>query len=332
MSIMLSALSLRLALPNPKIVKSLSKEQQTVRKQILNKIKHGEYILEDTTCFCGFSDSHMLSPRDKHQLPFPLVICIKCGTVRLGKRLDASSLAAFYDEEYRPLYNPGFRDNHDKYHASIQNAPSSLAPLLDVIPPTVKKTLDVGCHFGGLVYHLKKAGYEASGIDFDSKSTRFAREKMDLDCRTGGIDIFTETNEQFDLVSYMHVFEHVNDLDTELQKVRKIIRSGGYLYLDVPGLINWIEKKQNNILNTIQSAHSWYFTLNALAYVVERNGFELITGNEAVQGLFRKLPNSSTPKVTPDDCNKTLQKLKKLEQKLLLKKLSRFLPASLIKE
>jgi 2-polyprenyl-3-methyl-5-hydroxy-6-metoxy-1,4-benzoquinol methylase len=325
------ALSLRLALKKPNFLSRFAPDRQAVRTKILSKLRSGEYRQEVATCLCGHCSAEVLSRFDKHRLPFPLVICKQCGTARLGKRLTKQTLSLFYDNEYRPLYNPGYRDSFEKYKEQISNPPGVLDHLLEVIPHGVQKIVDIGCHFGNLAFHLHKHGYDVSGIDYDSHATSFAREELGIDCKVGGIDVLSQNNQSFDLVTYIHVLEHINELDEELQKIQKIIRENGYLYLSVPGLFNWIEKKKNNILNTIQCAHSWYFTLSSLVYVVERNGFQLVTGDEKVNALFKKLPFDKQNVEAPNEYHANYTKLFQIERRFLENRLGSFVPSAAVK-
>ncbi len=119
------------------------------------------------------------------------------------------------------------------------------------------------------------------------------------------------SGEKADLIIVKHVLEHFTSLDRELSIMRELLRDNGYIYVEVPGVIEWI--KNNNFLSTLQLAHNYYFNLNLLTYVMNSNGFELIRGNEKIEALYIKRDNVKAK--LPNEYKRIVEQLKSIEIK-----------------
>ena len=277
-----------------------SEQQGVIRARVLDKMRSGHYGWETTPCYCGSRDVEPISRIDKHCIPVSIVVCRKCGLIFQSPRLGQEALAEFYREEYRELYNPGFQGCEAVYRANLDRS-EECRRILTSLPEKPELVYEVGAHFGALMQAFREAGCEVAGTDYDESGMAFAREGLGLDnALVGPSSALLGLGRQADLLIYIHVLEHINDLDAELSMARRLLRDGGRLYLSVPGAVAWAAKKGGMILNTLQLAHTWYFTLDHLAYVAERNGFYLESGNEMVEAVFRKGSVPERPVSAPD--------------------------------
>ncbi|MFM8858018.1 MAG: hypothetical protein ACKOI2_12640, partial [Actinomycetota bacterium] len=69
---------------------------------MLEKYANGTYGTIEVSCLCGSAGGRVVAELDRYGLPSPSVLCRDCGVVRTSPRLTDNSLAAFYDDEYRP--------------------------------------------------------------------------------------------------------------------------------------------------------------------------------------------------------------------------------------
>jgi hypothetical protein len=100
------------------------------------------------------------------------------------------------------------------------------------------------------------------------------------------------------------VLEHFIDVDSELRQIRKILREGGYVYVEVPGIMNMNRpraqalsedgfRSTNDFLGYLQFQHNYHFELNTLRHFFERHGFEFLSGDEWIRAIFRYVPTKS---------------------------------------
>jgi 2-polyprenyl-3-methyl-5-hydroxy-6-metoxy-1,4-benzoquinol methylase len=105
------------------------------------------------------------------------------------------------------------------------------------LPKAVKgqRLLDLGCGNGMFLARAHNAGWKVVGVDFDAKAVETARSQG-LDVRLGGVEVLNPTIEQFDVITMAHVIEHVHRPLEVLQACHKLLKPGGFLWLETPNI------------------------------------------------------------------------------------------------
>jgi len=269
-----------------------------VRRDAFNKLNkkiyYGELKVEVVErCFCGDNDFRKLSKYDRFGLPFGTQICRSCGLITQTLRLTPDSLPLFYAEIYWPLiegdYNPGFVTvpSDDQWLSYILNHISFDNSHIDII--------EIGCGSGTRLAALKRElearGMEvhATGCDYSESALSIARTKG-IDIVLGGLEEVTAVGVA-DVVILSHVFEHLPDLNSATRELSKITNCDSIIYIEVPGVID-LENKREYLYNyQLYSvlAHTYNFSLQSLAMVMESGGFALVEGDEFVRSIFKKI-------------------------------------------
>lgn len=106
------------------------------------------------------------------------------------------------------------------------------------IPPCKKggRILDIGCGSGSYLRVVQELGWEAHGVEVDRKATNYAREKLGLDVFPGQLEEARFPDGYFDVVNMWHVLEHLPHPTRSLVEVRRILKIGGTLMIEVPSL------------------------------------------------------------------------------------------------
>jgi 2-polyprenyl-3-methyl-5-hydroxy-6-metoxy-1,4-benzoquinol methylase len=194
---------------------------------------------------CGGRESERLRP----QYEFVLERCRGCGCVFLNDLYDPDTQQSI-DNEFTRL----MRVKHGYYclhpEAGIQGdfegeprpelVHEELRLLLGVTreagwaDPRGRSMLDVGCFKGYSVYAAQLAGFEATGIEFDEKRLRFAREVLKVRVVATLFEKLEAEGRQYDLITARHVLEHIHDPVPFLEKARRLLRPGGRLFILLP--------------------------------------------------------------------------------------------------
>ena len=93
--------------------------QLRFRDDILKDDTASDY--ESVDCLCGKNaDDVVTSEVERHDLPYGKVICMHCGLLRVNPRWNQNRYNAFYENQYRGLYNtaPKSREEHVKFLAT----------------------------------------------------------------------------------------------------------------------------------------------------------------------------------------------------------------------
>ncbi len=111
-----------------------------------------------------------------------------------------------------------------------------------------KKILIVGSGWGGACVAAKNLGVEkAIGIDIDNKVNEVANMRMCLEgyadcCFTGAAEYLPFKNNQFDYIHCFTVLEHVENVQTSLSEMIRVIKRGGYVFIQAPSYLRPTER------------------------------------------------------------------------------------------
>lgn len=262
--------------------------QRKVRNDFISKSENGTYRVSGTTCcICDSSATESLAEKDRYGLPYSVVICVQCGLVFSSPRMDQESYAAFYDCEYRPLYGGGQGAIQKLFDKGMHRG-QLIATYLESngIDLAGKRVFEVGCGSGGALAFLRQAfGCDVRGCDFGSEGVAYGVNEHNLNLSIGSIGS-VEQEWRPDLVIYAHVFEHILDLGRECEQIKRFMRPGGLLYIEVPGIKNIHNAYQSDFLLYLQNAHTYHFSQQTLSNVMAMNGLAFVQGDQFVRSIF----------------------------------------------
>jgi SAM-dependent methyltransferase len=95
------------------------------------------------------------------------------------------------------------------------------------------RLLDVGPYVGLFMRIATRRGWEAVGVEQSPAAADVARTHMGLDVRTGYLEDFDFENE-FDVVTFLDVLEHIANPLEVLASARQAVRPGGAVLAKVP--------------------------------------------------------------------------------------------------
>jgi SAM-dependent methyltransferase len=268
----------------------LSNTQLKYRNIFLEKLAKGVYKERKINCPCEASDDVEVFSQDKFGIPLRVVICKKCGIMRCDPYYTDKTLENFYDLEYRGFYEED-RDNlKDLFDKQIKTGLffSNYLQKYYFKGEIKNKTIyEIGCSTGGVLYYFHKLGNNISGCDYDSRHIKFGAKKG-LSLYHGGISNLVKIGMKADIVILSHVLEHFGNPVLELNKIRKLLKKKGILFVAVPGIYSIHRSSKGVLKQYIQNAHAFYYTKKSLAYLLNYCGYQMIYGDESIFGLFSK--------------------------------------------
>jgi 2-polyprenyl-3-methyl-5-hydroxy-6-metoxy-1,4-benzoquinol methylase len=131
-------------------------------------------------------------------------------------------------------------------YATIEKSKQSLSKRksLSIIHQLTKslghgKVLDIGCGFGDILASLPSS-FQKVGLDMASDACKEA-EKKGVEAICSSWESFN-SNDEFDLVIALDFLEHVDDVSSSLNKISKVLRSGGYVVIETGNADSWAAK------------------------------------------------------------------------------------------
>ena len=135
------------------------------------------------------------------------------------------------------------------------------------LAPGSGEVLDVGCGRGAFLAEFARcfAGWGLSGTEFDEKNLEVLQRLTNFKrLQTGR---FNELKGNFDLISMIHVLEHIEDPVACLESLRQRAKPGSLLLIQVP---DWLA----NPFALAIADHATHFTAHSLEKVAREAGWQ----------------------------------------------------------
>ncbi len=216
---------------------------------------------------CNSTKRHLFENLEEDGQVMIFQICLRCGLVYQSPRMDEDDLEKFYAREYRIQR----QNTEDPIAKDLQMQDARASALLEMIQPRlpqVSRHLDIGSSSGALLQRFyEQYGCVSIGVE-PGEAYRGYSQAQDLRIYTS-LDALSAANEApFDLISMLHVIEHVVDpVQTLLSLRQSKMQPGGYLLLEVPNLIDH---------ESLELSHLYAFTRSTLREIVRQAGFRVL--------------------------------------------------------
>ena len=231
---------------------------------------------ENISCpSCDTKKYFHLYNNDRYGLKHSTVLCLNCSLIYTNPRMTSLSLEEFYlSGLYRNIYtNISKEEEFDLKYANFKYQFSKpdykiYHEFLShdfLIDKQIKfsNVAEVGCGFGLNLKAFKMLGKEIFGLEPDKEiEGLIKKKKLDINIKNG---FYNDLQGKFDLIFVKHVFEHLPDPRHFLRTIKK--NTNKYLYIEVPG--------NYKALQSIQNAHTMFFSTNTLLELVISEGYNL---------------------------------------------------------
>lgn len=141
------------------------------------------------------------------------------------------------------------------------------------------KVVDVGCARGGFLKYLAKnhPSVIPIGVDVDDACLSHLRDS-DIEALTGSALDLPIASESTHVLSYLHVFEHINDLWAVVSEAARVLLHGGRLLIEVPDCENYSSEKGwvGPMFWGAMKEHVHHFTSKSMTALLEQNGFKIL--------------------------------------------------------
>jgi 2-polyprenyl-3-methyl-5-hydroxy-6-metoxy-1,4-benzoquinol methylase len=201
-----------------------------------------------------------------------IVACAACGLTWNRAMLDGREQAAYYATDYRSEFHDDLNASgfSRSFLVSMLTRAACLQEFLgDDLQPKMRH-LDVGCGEGTFLAFSRTRGATVTGMELDTRLTRYAKQRYGLHVHQGTLEQVKLAPQSFDLVSLVHVVEHLPHPIATLTQVRPLLAPDARLLIEVPNLFRPWQKPSSFFFRE----HSFYFTPNSLRRIVAASGFK----------------------------------------------------------
>lgn len=224
--------------------------------------------------------------------------CDTCGHRHTIVKDAVAHVNEVYSDAYFFEGGQGYPDYLEEKKILLQYGRRYAAIMQRITTPGVM--LDVGSAAGFIVKGFAEAGWQCKGLEPNAGMARYGNKELGLDIETGSLENFT-TDQKSDLVTLIQVIGHFTDVDTAMQKVRAMLKPGGYVLVESWDMDSryakfmgkhWHEYSPPSVIN--------WFSENTLSQLFSYYGFELVEKGRPLKKISLKhgfsLLDESTPK------------------------------------
>jgi len=206
--------------------------------------------------------------------------CENCGLLFQSPRLNQKGLEIFYTKFFRT--NQSLIHQIKMFERGERRGKKIFDTLSKYTNLDYKDVLEVGCGYGGILNYFKSQGSIVKGFDLDDNALKYG-QSMGLDIQAGEIDQFLNTKKKFDVIILSHVLEHVSRPKEFIDKLVRLHKPNGFLFVLVPGIEN---QKVISSNYAIQPGHLLYFSEDTLDQVLSKN-FSKVFSNNQIEAIYR---------------------------------------------
>lgn len=134
------------------------------------------------------------------------------------------------------------------------------------------KILDAGCGTGGTIIYLQKAGFKnIVGVDISPEALKYCKMRKLANLKLASVNSLPFSKNSLDAVICLDVLYHQGvDVQRALFEFRRVLKSGGILYIQEPSY-NWIKSKHDSVIETQNR-----YTISTITNLVKSANFKII--------------------------------------------------------
>jgi SAM-dependent methyltransferase len=209
---------------------------------------------------CFHSKSTVVYP---HTRSGRIVQCDRCGF-------------AFADTPPEPGYGDEKKAVFDRQEVYLQNAMHRLSVLKEATGIEGGSLLDVGCHHGTFAGAAKALGFEVRGVEPDPEAAAEAESHFGFPVHQGIFEEVEIEGGPFDVISFIHSFEHIPDPHRAAARCRNLLAAKGALLIETPNYDSLFRKATGSKWRQFIRDHSVFYSPGTIRQLFESEGFRVV--------------------------------------------------------
>ncbi len=185
----------------------------------------------------------------------------------------ANNLGKYYESDDYISHTDGKRTIFEKLYHFIKNiALKSKLKLINDYSESKGILLDIGAGTGDFLFAAKQNGWKTIGVEPSQKAKDIAQKK--------GINFINSTSEldnnSFDVITMWHVLEHVPDLESQIQELKRLLKPNGTVFVAVPNFKSYDANYYGKFWAAYDvPIHFWHFSKTTIKLLFEKQEMKL---------------------------------------------------------
>lgn len=219
-----------------------------------------------------------------------VVRCAQCGLTRSFPV--PSDVRAAYEEDYYRAY----ADEGIALPAQFEAPPVRYVKRFTVLSGGRRegRLLDVGSGYGSFLNLVRQNRWDVEGLDVSRFAAEQVHRRYGIHVSVGTLEEVGFPSEHFDAIHMSHVLEHLPDPRGTLAEVKRVLKPGGFLGIEVPNEFENLGTRTLSVLGllrpySVHSTHIWFFSPSTLRRLSLLAGFDVI-GLRTFRDMEEKRP------------------------------------------
>ncbi len=237
-----------------------------------------EFIAEFTVnCnFCGSSDAQLRYVLRDLRLglstEYQFMQCKQCGLWYLTP-IPSVELEQYYPDQYAPFHQESASNSWGVLHYGMRRRRQAVLRYQQS-----GCLLDLGCATGDFLNEMRVSGqWQVYGVEPISLPAQIARDRFALEVFVGKLEEANFTENYFDVITLWDVLEHVPNPSTTLSEIWRILKPGGWLFIQTPDPDSWEPRLFGpSWMGWDAPRHLYMFPRTVLMRYLGKNGFRVI--------------------------------------------------------
>jgi SAM-dependent methyltransferase len=201
--------------------------------------------------------------------------CLNCRLVSLHPRPTGQETIRYYDG-----YLSSDLKEIKKWEVMMRPVVEKSARLIESeFKGKAGKLLDIGCGYGFFLSEKKSRGWQVQGIEISPAGRQYAQDKWGVQVHSQALEDLEFPENFFDVVTLFYVLEHVFDPRALLDKVNRILKPQGLVFLRWPHTTP-IARLLGPLSKRLDLYHTPYhlydFTPKTMKMLLTQSGFQKV--------------------------------------------------------
>ena len=235
------------------------------------------FVGQESDCpVCGSADHQRIANVDRKLKLLSTHVCNHCGRLFHNPMPTGEELSKYYSDTYRFEYQflrKALSQSHlARKNREVEKRIDQIGKVADLDTPL--RSLDFGCGSGELVRRLGSMGHAAEGIEPGVSFSEHASKEAGGTAvvHSAGWNEMQFSPGSFDLITCLHVLEHLNRPLEALEKMADWLAPGGILFVEVPNMEGYSTKG----FDRLHFAHTIGFSRDNLIHALQQSGFAVL--------------------------------------------------------
>ncbi|MBX2895457.1 MAG: class I SAM-dependent methyltransferase [Cyclobacteriaceae bacterium] len=204
------------------------------------------------------------------QQEFNIVTCQNCSFRFTNPRPGINNIQAYYKSEKYISHTVGSKSIIDRLYRLLRTYTLKWKYELINEFSDEKTLLDYGCGTGNFLSYVQHKGWNVTGVEPAQEARAIAKQKATI------YEQLETIEQKYSIVTLWHVLEHVHNLTTTLQELKKKLTRSGTIFIAVPNYKSADAQlyKQHWAAYDVPR-HLWHFDKGVMNNILMQTGFEV---------------------------------------------------------